>query len=351
MIFVGRSALRRIWLNGAAKIFKLSQARHAFALIAMSCQNKDRRLRFWCPAYFCNNALEPLRKIDIEIVFYPVDRHMIPDWSACEKLAVNSPPDLFLLVHYFGSLNAIDQARNFCNQKRAKLIEDAAHFMSPVGGIGTVGDFVCYSPLKFFPVPDGGLLVVRDSEQAEKFQKIIGELPKTVPDPFQWTIKHFKRSLKRLLRRGARKAKVPRPINPWRLSPDPLMSNFSGQALEDAVRRQRIASIAGKHRQFESSVREILKNVDQVKEIEKIDGATSWMGLRCEDETTAQSILEHLHKFGISAFNWPRNLPPEVYSQENLSQALYLRSTTILVYGARRSRRRAKRRSGQPRHS
>jgi len=351
VIFAGKSALERVWLNGAAEIFKLSQARHALGLIALASQNKDRRLRFWCPAYVCNVALQSLRNMDVEIVLYPVDRHMVPDWSVCEKLAVDSPPDLFLLVHYFGSLNAIREARNFCNQKHAKLIEDAAHFMSPVGGIGSVGDFVCYSPLKFFPVPDGGLLAVRDSEQAEKIQKIIGKLPRPAPDRFQWTIDGVKRGLKQFLRRGATKPKVPRPINPRQLSPDPLMSRFSGRALEDAVRRQRIASIADRRKQFECSVREILKNIDHVAEIERIDGATSWMGLRCEDETTVQSILERLHEFGISAFNWPRNLPPEVVSQENLSEALYLRNTTIYVHGPRRSRRRAKRRSAQPHHS
>jgi hypothetical protein len=212
-----------------------------------------------------------------------------------------------------------------------------------------LADFICYSPPKFFPVPDGGILVVRDSDQAERIQKLIRE--KAAPDLFQWIIEHFKRSVKRVMRRGARNAKVLRPINPGQTSPDRLISKFSEQMLESGAWRQRIASIADRRRQFESSVREILKNVDQVKEIEKMDGATSWMGLRCEDETTAQSTLEHLRKFGIRAFNWPRNLPPEVYSQGNLRQALYLRSTTIFVYSARRSRRRAKRLSGQPRHS
>ena len=352
-----KSAIRRLWLNGGTKIFKLSRARHAFTLIAMSCQNKDRRLRFWCPAYFCNRALGPLRQTGIEIVFYPVGRDMIPDWLACERLAAESPPDLFMLVHYFGSCNAIDQARSFCDWTGAKLIEDAAHLLGPAGEIGSLADFVCYSPRKFFRIPDGGLLIVRDSRGARRIQRIIDEMPETAPGAVQSRVVRLKRGLKRLLRleAGQSEALLSMPGHPARPSPEPfqhvLMSSVAEQALEHAVRRRRrIALIADKHSQFETSVREILKNVNRVEEIEKVDGATSWMGLRCKDETAAQSALNRLREGGIRALNWPGQLPPEACSQETPNRALHLRSTTILVLRPSRPRR-ARSLPGQPRHA
>lgn len=350
-----KSAVRRLWLNGGTKIFKLSRARHAFTLIAMSCQNKGRRLRFWCPAYFCNRALGPLRQTGIEIVFYPVDRDMIPDWPACEKLAAESPPDLFMLVHYFGSCNAIDQARAFCDWTGAKLIEDAAHFLAPAGEIGSVADFVCYSPRKFFRIPDGGLLVVRDSRDARRIQRIIDEMPETAPSAVQSRLVRLKRGLKRLLRLegGQSEALSSMCGDPARPSPEPfqhvLMSSVAEQALEHAVRRrQRIALITDTRSQFETSVREILKNVNRIEEIEKADGATSWMGLRCQDETAAQLVLNRLREGGIRALNWPGQLPPEACPPETPNRALQLRSTTILAVRLIRSRRRASSLPGEP---
>ena len=343
-----KSAIRRFWLNGGTTVFKLSRARHAFTLIALSCQKKDHRLSFWCPAYFCNRALGPLRQTGIEIVFYPVDRDMIPDWPACEKLAAESPPDLFMLVHYFGSCNAIKEARSFCDGTGAKLIEDAAHLLAPAGEIGSLADFVCYSPRKFFGIPDGGLLVVRDSRDARRIQRIIDEMPETELGAVQSRVVRLKCGLKRLLRlKGGQSEALSsmhqHPARPWS---EPfqhvLMSSVAEQALEHAVRRpQRIALIADTRSQFEISVREILKNVNRIEEIEKADGLTSWMGLRCKDETAARSALNRLREGGIRALNWPGQVPPEACSQETPNRALHLRSTTILVVRPIRSRRHA----------
>jgi len=155
------AALDRVWLNGGAAIFNLSLARHAFTLIAMSAldeRDARRGLRFWCPAFFCNRALGPLRRTGAELVLYPVGGDMAPDWAECEKLAAGQPPDLFMLVHYFGQCNAVDEARAFCDRTGAKLIEDAAHLMGPAGRIGSAGDFVCYQagPAEAFrKQPDG----------------------------------------------------------------------------------------------------------------------------------------------------------------------------------------------------
>ena len=334
-----QSALGGVWLNGGTKIFKLSRARHAFTLIAMACQNKDRRLRFWCPAFFCNPSLGPLRQTSIEIVFYPVGPDLIPDWPACERLAAESPPDLFVLVHYFGSCNAIDQARSFCDRTGAKLIEDAAHLLVPAGGVGRVSDFVCYSPRKFFRIPDGGLLVVRDSSHAKRIQKLIGEMPERAQGAIQSRIGRLKRRLKRLLRPEAGQFQ------------GVLMSGVAEQALERIVQRRWIARIAARRNRFEISVRAILKDVDRVDEINKAGPATSWMGLKCADEAAARLALDRLREGGIRAVNWPPHLPPEVYSQESLKRALHLRSTTIMVVRPMRSHRSAESLPEQPRHA
>jgi hypothetical protein len=97
----------------------------------------------------------------LKLLFYPLTPELQPDMAACRTLAEANPPDLFVLVHYFGRPAHPAQARDFCRHHGAWLIEDAAHVLRPVAEVGTGGDFVLYSPHKHLPVPDGSVLVVR----------------------------------------------------------------------------------------------------------------------------------------------------------------------------------------------
>ena len=67
--------------------------------------------------------------------------------------------NLFVLVHHFGHAQDPSQAATFCDVAGATLIEDAAHVLSPYGGIGQGRSFIFYSPAKVLAVPDGAVLV------------------------------------------------------------------------------------------------------------------------------------------------------------------------------------------------
>jgi hypothetical protein len=142
----------------------LSRSAWSFALIALWRKNlaPESPVTVWIPDFFCNASLVALRKIDVKLVFYPLTVNMAPEIAACRMLAEPTPPDLFVLVHYFGQ-PAPDaaSARDFCARHGAWLIEDAAHVLRPQGKVGVYGDFVLYSPHKHLPIPDGAVLVVR----------------------------------------------------------------------------------------------------------------------------------------------------------------------------------------------
>jgi hypothetical protein len=65
------------------------------------------------------------------------------------------------MVHFFGRASRAAAARDFCARSGGWLIEDAAHVLQPMEGVGEHGDFVLYSPHKHLPIPDGAVLVVR----------------------------------------------------------------------------------------------------------------------------------------------------------------------------------------------
>lgn len=118
-------------------------------------------LNFWVPDYFCNETLEYFSHDPrIRLIFYPINRNLEPKWDICKDYSELNKPDIFLYTHYFGRIGKIDQARVFCDNKQAILIEDCAHFLYSNGKIGRLGDFVLFSPHKCVALPDGAVLSV-----------------------------------------------------------------------------------------------------------------------------------------------------------------------------------------------
>jgi len=113
----------------------------------------------WVPDYFCNASLIPLRMLGVELFFYPINEKLQPDYRCCRNNTDQQSPDLFLLPHYFGQPVPVAQARDFCKEQGAWLIEDAAHMLYPLSGVGKFSDFVLYSPHKLLAIPAGSVLV------------------------------------------------------------------------------------------------------------------------------------------------------------------------------------------------
>ena len=143
------------------------------SLIRKSQKNSDK-IFVWIPDYFCNASLNILRKTGVEIIFYPILENLEPDYSSFKELInKKGPPDIFLLVHYFGKPNATNRSVEFCNKNGSWLVEDAAHALRPIKGIGEAGDFVLYSPHKLLPLPDGAILTVRPNGPSHLNTEII----------------------------------------------------------------------------------------------------------------------------------------------------------------------------------
>jgi hypothetical protein len=141
----------------------LSRSTWSLALIGMWRANRapESPLTVWVPDYFCNSALGPLRHSGARLVFYPLTDELAPDMAACKALLESGKPDLFVLVHYFGRPSPAVAVRDFCARNGAWLVEDAAHVLRPVNGVGEYADFVIYSPHKHLPIPNGAVTVVR----------------------------------------------------------------------------------------------------------------------------------------------------------------------------------------------
>ena len=140
-------------------------------VVAILDKRDKKNGQVWLPDYFCNEALAPLRKKEISLYFYHIKNDLSPDWDRIElEVKRSCPPDVFILVHYFGSPNCLDEAKGFCDKHGAELMEDCAHLLLPVNGCGQNTAF--FSPRKLLALPEGGLLIVpynSSAQQALKF--------------------------------------------------------------------------------------------------------------------------------------------------------------------------------------
>lgn len=157
------AALASPWHREGEVAGWLSRSTWSLALITLWRKSlaPASQVTVWVPDFFCNAALNALRQTGARLLFYPLTSELAPDLAACQALAENNPPDLFLLVHYFGKPVAMAPSRDFCAEHGAWLIEDAAHVLRPADTVGVCGDFVIYSPHKYLAIPDGAVLAVR----------------------------------------------------------------------------------------------------------------------------------------------------------------------------------------------
>ena len=158
-------ALAEPWCRDSDQAFWLSRSAHALRIVAALSTPPGRagQVCVWIPDYFCGTALDPLRAAGARLVFYPLTPKLHPDYPACRAMAVDGAPDVFVLVHFFGLPAPVTEAAEFSRRHACLLVEDAAHVFLPLPGVGEKGDFVLYSPHKHLPIPNGAVLVVRDT--------------------------------------------------------------------------------------------------------------------------------------------------------------------------------------------
>lgn len=153
------------WKEKNEKGYWLSRSTWSIYLIVnfRLITSKKTKINLWLPDYFCNEALAAIRSLDVNLSFYPVLSNGRPDLADCNKMLSDGLPDVILYVNYFGESLFSKGLSDLAKKNKAWLIEDSAHCLKPASGIGNHGDFVIYSPHKFLSIPDGALLVIRNT--------------------------------------------------------------------------------------------------------------------------------------------------------------------------------------------
>jgi hypothetical protein len=326
-------ALAAPWRHGDEAAFWFSRGAWAMAALveAWRAAHGGAAPAFWLPDYFCNQSTAPVRASGGRLVFYPIGDDLEPNWPVCERMTAAGPPDIFVLVHFFGRPADGAAARRFCDRADSLLVEDGAHALGPEPDIGAVGDAVFYSLHKTLAIPDGGLLLVRQTMIASAMAAAAESLGRAAPSAAPWLTKRLVQKLlpgpmarSLIARRGAAFADDPpfAPL-PTTAAPSPLACRLlarQGRALNSIALARR--------RNGEALARALSGETGAAPLFNDLPLAPYRLAVRADD---APALYDDWRRQGIPVETWP-DLAPEVTASPAAHEtALALRRTVLLL--------------------
>lgn len=302
-------------LPGDAALW-LSRSAWSLALLARALMaQRGRPIRVSVPEYICNQSLWPLRQTGVTLDFHALDpQSLTPIWSDHRH---DTPPDLVLLVHYFGWANATDETLAYCQRHDALLIEDCAHVLRPTPDIGQRGDVVLYSQHKLLPCPDGALCLLRrhavDLLPAMRAELVAMTSAHANATPWCW-----RRMLQKTPLAALRARLRPPGQNDFMADPStapmPALPRISAAAAS-LIATADLESIAHRRRENAAALLEAARTVPRIAPLYtgNLADAPYRLPLICADQQQAEALFLACRAERLPAESWP-DLPPEITS-------------------------------------
>ncbi len=135
--------------------------------------------RVLVPDFICDVAVDPLRDLGVEPIYYAISRDLTPNWEELDSLSDESVKALFM-VHCFGQAQDTERFQSFCREHNQLLIEDNCHSFGAIASngqlLGSFGDISIGSPRKSLPILNGGTLEV-GSQRNTNFDSPLNNQP------------------------------------------------------------------------------------------------------------------------------------------------------------------------------
>lgn len=327
------------WINGRNDRYVKFYSRGMWALEEGIIRLKHRKGKsnvwVWFPDYFCNEALGSVRNNNVNLKFYPVTNRLNPDWKKIVHIVKKQgPPDVFILVHYFGFPNTIEEAGHFCKECGAELIEDCAHVLVPLAG--SCKNVAIFSPRKLLPIPEGGLLLVRDNTFQENAFR-----PSFQPDKKKmlgWL--SYRMSQRLMLKIGVPLHRVRRKFSSASPMARPNLTKGEKKRLPDKFMMRFLSAVEKDIPQIIEKRRKnyitCLNEANKIKALRALypvlpDNVCPYAFPVMVPPTKRISIQKRLNRAGIPASTWP-DLPPEITAHTDSHEtAIWMQERLLLL--------------------
>ena len=139
-----------------------ARARYALA-DAYRLSGVNANTALLAPAYHCLTMLDPAIRLGAEVGLYPLRPDLTPDLDGLMACLANCGKRVtaLLVTHFFGFPQPLQSLLAFCAKHDIALIEDCSHCLivqPDASSLGRQGRYSVWSPYKFCPCEDGGVL-------------------------------------------------------------------------------------------------------------------------------------------------------------------------------------------------
>ena len=172
----------------------VTAARYAIAH-ALKHMNMAADDEILIPAYHCTVMVAPIVTMGGKPIFYQITANLDTDLVDIRK-KITPKTKAIIAVNYCGFIQNMAEVRALCTEKNIILIEDCAHsFFGQKNGVtvGGHGDYILVSARKFFPVDEGGVLLINGSAE---------NIPQQEKQKFIYSLKSFLALIERSLKFG-----------------------------------------------------------------------------------------------------------------------------------------------------
>jgi perosamine synthetase len=117
------------------------------------------------PAYNCGSEISPYIATGAKVSMYRVDENAQID--VCDLMSrITLRTRLVHVTHYFGRPTKMGELVSICRKRQIKLLEDCALSLFS-DDVAQLGDAAIFSLRKSLPVCDGGVLLLRNADEAK----------------------------------------------------------------------------------------------------------------------------------------------------------------------------------------
>lgn len=177
---------------------KVNSGRNAIQYV-LKTRNVEK---VYVPYFTCETVVEPVETLGIPFEFYSIDENLQIVGIDPESVIKN---EKIIYINYFGLKN--DYVEKLAEKFGDRLLVDntQAFYAKPLEGIDT-----CYSPRKFFGVPDGGYAFTEDHTFQESLEReisydtftcLLGRIDKSASEFYQTYCRHNDSMIGRPLKR------------------------------------------------------------------------------------------------------------------------------------------------------
>lgn len=272
-------------------------------ICAQLAVQRGHRIDVLLPGYFCGQSLRYLRRLDVNLLFYPLTDGLQPDY---DDIAHRASADVLIHVHYFGHVAGQTESRVCADALGAILIEDCAHVISPAVQVDWGGDYLIFAPHKLFPLPPVGLAFVRQPP---------GAPTAVVPFPYRWFV-----------RQAARRVLSRAPATSWGRVWSGGAEEFRAACPRAWITRASTACLVG----FDPAAAVRRANAARLREL--LATVTGWQafcvadekdtpylfGMLCASPELARQRFEALNQRARLVLQWP-DLPVEICDTPRIS--------------------------------